>query len=184
MNTLKSGYRIFCSRWWKHWFSPSTYFYWLKYKVQRAQRGWADCDTWSLDCYLSEWLPNALRHLKKHKHGTPCSMYNEGELETVQPDGCQWAGEEADERASRKWDIIMDKMIAGFEAKNRVDDGLYEKELGPYPSEPDVLIKINEPWSKEKEERFNKSEELRKRDEDTFKEGAALFIEYFHNLWD
>ena len=184
MNTLSSGYRFGCRRWWQHWLNPKTYYYWLKYKIQRAQRGWADCDTWSLDNYLSKWLPGALRHLKKHKHGTPCSMYAEHELETVQPDGFQWAGEEADKRASEKWDAIMDKMIEGFEAYNRVQDGLYEAELGPYPIDPDFLENLNKPMSLEQRKRFDMSRELEKRDMALFQQGSALFIEHFGSLWD
>src|ERR1700677_2441392 len=124
MNNLSSGYRVFTSYWWKYWLSPSSYYYWAKYKIQRAQRGWADCDTWSLDDYLGQWLPHALRHLKKYKQGIPCSMFEEGELE---------AGKEADEKASKKWDDTLNKMIGGFEALNRINNGLYEEELGPYP---------------------------------------------------
>lgn len=184
ITTLGSGYRVGCSYWWKYWLSPRSYYNCVKWNIQRASRGWADCDTWSLDSYLSEWLPDALRHLKKHKHGTPCSMYEPGELNTVQPDGCTWAGEAGDERASKKWDAAMDKMIEGFEALNRANDGLYEKELGPYPLEPDWIENMNKPWSKEKEERFRRSQELEKADMAKFKEGVALFVEHFQSLWD
>lgn len=183
MNTLSSGYRPFIWPWFRHYLSPSTYYYWLKYKIQRAQRGWADCDTWRLDNYLSSWLPDALRYLKEHKRGTPCSVYTEEELMTTQPDGLMWPGKEADARASNKWNAILDKMIAGFDAYKRMQNGLYEEELGPYPIDPDFFKNINNP-SEEKKERFRKSQALQERDLKIFQEGAALFIEYFGNLWD
>src|ERR1700677_1618409 len=120
MNSLSSGYRTFTSYWWKYWLSPSSYYYWVKYKIQRANRGWADCDVWSLDYYLSQWLPDALKLLRNTKHGTPLSMFEPGECETIQPDGTQWAGAEAEARAEAKWQVTLTKMIEGFEALNRM----------------------------------------------------------------
>ena len=161
MNSLSSGYRLFCKPWWRYWFSPSSYYYWVKYKTQRANRGWADCDTWSLDYYLSQWLPDALTHLKKHTHGHHCDLTEES------------------------WSSILDEMIRGFRAKNRIDDVLYEDELGPYPisSSEDFLKDINNP-SKELTERYEKSRELEKRDQAVFDRGMKLFAEHFQSLWD
>jgi hypothetical protein len=186
MNTLGSGYKMFCSRWWKHWLSPQTYYYWLKYKIQRAQRGWADCDTWSLDNYLAEWLPAALRHLKEHQHGFPASMFDENDS-NEENNYC--ASEEAYDRATAKWDSILQTMIEGFEAFNRtdglfVDACLYEYELGPYPLDPDWPNNINKPRSEEQKLRYAHAQELEARDMQKFKDGMVLFTEYFQNLWD
>jgi len=183
MNNLSSGYRVFTSYWWKYWFSPSSYYYWAKYKIQRANRGWADCDVGSLDYYLSQWLPDALKLLRSTKHGTPFSMFEPGECETIQSDGTQWAGEEASARAEAKWQVTLTKMIEGFEALNRMDDGLYESELGPYPMSIHFLEDINNP-SEEREQRYKKSRGLEKRDEAIFQEGMKLFVEHFRDLWD
>ena len=38
---------------------------------QRANRGWADHDTWSFDWYLAGVMAGGLRHLAKHAHGYP-----------------------------------------------------------------------------------------------------------------
>lgn len=121
MNTLSSPYRPFCSYWWKYWFSPRSYYYYVKYKWQRAQRGWADCDVWSLDHYLAAWLPGALEHLKKTKHGIPCAMFRE-EDNGVLENGCWGPSEAATKRAEREWDAVLDKMIAGFKAYPQSDD--------------------------------------------------------------
>ena len=181
MNTLGSGYKMFCSRWWKHWLSPQTYYYWLKYKIQRAQRGWADCDTWSLDNYLAEWLPAALRHLKEHSHGFPAHMFEDGDS-TEENNYC--ASDDAYARAEEKWDSILQTMIDGFDAYNRAQDGLYEDELGPYPLDPDFLENLNKPLSAERQARFARVRELEARDMQKFKEGMALFVEHFQSLWD
>ena len=178
MHSLGSGYRFGCSYWWKHWLDPRTYYYYVKYKIQRANRGWANCDTWSLDNYLAEWLPDALRHLKKHKHGIPCGMFTDADHG---PDGN--ATDEGMINAEKRWDDVMDKMIDAFVAYNRMTDGLYEDELGPYPLREDFWENINNP-SEEERVRFNKSQELTKRDEKIFEEGAELFIRHFGSLWD
>lgn len=178
MHSINSGYRVGSSSWWKHWFSLRTYSNWVLFYYQRATRGWADCDTWSLDDYLNEWLPDALRHLKLHTHGFPTSMYTEEEAKIVQPDGTLWptslpAGEDADKRAADKWGYILTKIIVGFEANKRMMDGLYENELGPFPIFP-INIK----------ERLELEKPLIERDKRLFAEGMALFVQYYNNLWD
>jgi len=73
------------------------------------------------------------------------------------------------EAAEVRWNIILDKIIVGFEAHARADCGVYSEELGPYDGS---------------DERFAVSEVLRKRDEALFQEGAQLFVKYFGCLWD
>ena len=124
---------------------------------------------------------DALRHLKANQHGYPPDMYEPGE---ATEENNYWPGEEAEKRAIKKWEGIVDKMIMGFEAYNRMQQGLYEDELGPYPSlTGDFLDRLNNPTEEEKE-RFEKSRELEKRDQKIFQEGAELFIKHFQSLWD
>ena len=95
---FSSGYRPFTLYWFRHWLQPRTYwrpFLWL---YQRATRGWADCDTWSLDHYLDEVLAEAIEHLRKHNHGYPPEL------------------------TEQKWDTILAQMVEGFKANLRVDD--------------------------------------------------------------
>lgn len=157
MNTLSSGYKPFCQSWWNHWFSPKTYYRWLKYKIQRGNRGWADCDTWSLDDYLSEWLPDAITHLKKHTHGHP------------------------DQLTQEAWAEILDKIAEGFRGYRRASEGLYEEELGPFP-----LHELNDMYKPNFlcEQRINKTTEFEKRDMKLFDEGMTLFVKHFGDLWD
>ena len=182
MHSISSGYRIGSSYWWKHWFSLRTYTNWALFHYQRATRGWADCDTWSLDGYLNEWLPDALRHLKLHTNGFPASMYTEEEAKIVQPYGTLWAGEDADQRAADKWGYILTKIIVGFEANKRMMDGLYESELGPYP---DGALDFNDPVRDAIiKERFELEKPFIERDKQLFAEGMALFVQYYNSLWD
>jgi len=156
---------------------PSDLYYYTKHFVQRGSRGWADYDTWSLDWYLAGWLPAALRHLKEHKHGVPGTMFEDSELdENYSPT------KEGMAAGVARWDAVMDKVIAGFEAWTRQNEGMYEEELGPYPMRRAGLSK--EARKALLDERFRKVDELRKRDMRVFEEGMALFTKHFGSFWD
>lgn len=109
MCSFGSGYRPFCSYWWKHWFRLSTYTHPFVFAYQRTTRGWADCDTWSLDDHLSRVLVGALAHLKENTHGHPFPL------------------------TEQKWDQILDDMIAGFKEhrdhnyNNKFDEKVFNK---------------------------------------------------------
>jgi hypothetical protein len=160
--------------------APRDAYYSIKYFIQRGRRGWADCDTWSLDGYLNGWMPAALKHLKAAKHGIPCSMFDG--LPTKEGDPyCHT--DEAYKAAEARWDSIMDRMIGGFEASGRILDGLYEKELGEYPlGRPDGVSR--DAWEKAQGDRFKASRLLEERDGKLMEEGMALFIKHYHSLWD
>ena len=68
----------------------------IKDFIMRGMRGYADSDLWSLDSYLSSWLPAALKQLKEDKHGYP------GDL------------------TEKKWDKILDQMIEAFEIDYKI----------------------------------------------------------------
>ncbi len=82
----------------------------IKWFIQRGKRGWADSDAWSLNCYLSDWIPDALRCIKKHQGGCPSSLAN------IKSTDKQW------KKAQKKWDIILNQIIKGFEASKKQDD--------------------------------------------------------------
>jgi hypothetical protein len=192
MNSLSSGYRRFIWRWWKHYLSPRTYYYYFKYKIQRANRGWADCDIWSLDNYLAEWIPDALKRLKDVKHGIPMEVF------PTDPQYIDHTGNATDEAmkiASKTWDEILGKMIAGFEAYNRIQDTpqAYETEIGEFPDVPFTFESNGDGtsrWVKTPEEDdaldtwMAKERPLIERDQKIWEEGAGLFIKYFGSLWD
>ncbi len=70
----------------------------IKWFIQRGYRGYADCDVWSLDYYLSDWMPKALRYLEKNKRGHPIGM------------------------TMRGWQTRLRIMREGFEAAKALDD--------------------------------------------------------------
>ena len=73
----------------------------IKYFIQRGVRGFSDEDVWSLDSYLMEWLPKALRQLSKYHVGYPSDLTGE------------------------KWVMILHKMADGFEAESKNDNAYF-----------------------------------------------------------
>jgi len=152
--------------------TPRDWYRSVKWGIQRVRRGWSDRDTWSLDWYLSGWLPSALRHLKETKHGIPLSVFPSGPEYTKE---CGDPTDDAYKIAEARWDAIMDKIIAGFEASARIQDGLYEAELGEYP--------LQRP-KKVHEDRMLAVRKLEERDQKLFEDGMVLFTAHYFSLWD
>lgn len=48
----------------------------LKYRRQRIQRGFADCDTWNLDEYFIKLMADGLREYVKQTNGYPSQSFN------------------------------------------------------------------------------------------------------------
>jgi len=69
--------------------------------VQRGRRGYADCDVWNFDDYLSEVISSALRYLREIQQGYP---------------GIDGAATE------EEWDIVLGKIIRGFDAWTEMND--------------------------------------------------------------
>ena len=167
--------------WANHWLvNPRDVYREVKFAYQRLTRGWDDRAVWSIDWWLDRMMPDVLRKLKKDKHGTPMSMFPT-DAEYVRDDGNPT--EAAHDIAIRRWEETLDKMIAGFEAHRRMDEGLYEEELGEYPlRRPDGVSK--EDWKKVSDERYKASRLLEERDQKIFEEGMKLFVEHYGSLWD
>ena len=121
----------------------------IKWFFQRGRRGWADCDVWSTNDYLAKIIPSMLKQLKVTTHGYP----GYGKANT-----------------SEKWDKLLDSMIEGWEAANRVcNDEYYE--LTGFPekrSEGDVKV-----WQQSENS-----------DVKIFNERMKVFIKFFFHLWD
>jgi hypothetical protein len=78
------------------------------------------------------------------------------------------------DNAQKKQNEVLDKMIAAFEAWTRIGNLDYP-ELGPCPRgrKSDARKK----WCEQIREAKDKDEQI-------FKEGAALFVEHFGSLWE
>jgi hypothetical protein len=166
--------------WNNHWIcNPRDVYYKFVYAYQRVVRGWDDRAVWSIDWWLDDKMPDMLRQLKRDKHGIPGSMF-EG-LPTIPDEEWNYT-DEAYVIAEQRWDAIMDKMIAAFEASRRIQNHTYP-ELGDYPLyRPEGVSK--EDWKKAKDDHFAASKLLAERDQQIFDEGMALFVKHYWSLWD
>lgn len=132
----------------------------LKWKWQRMQRGWADCDTWSLDRYISDVLIGSLTHLKENNHSLPMSFCGEMKMRK----NGTWYHTVSDEDASKAWNACLQEMIDGFGSKDKEDD--LEN-----PDFSDPVAKAA--WYAEIERLQAKQTKA-----------LALFAEHFNDLWD
>ncbi len=133
--------------------------------IQRGRRGWADSDTWGFCDYLSNVILGGLKHLKKHKHGTPV---------TINPKTKEYDYDE------KRWDEIMNKMIYTFETSKKILDN--------YPKN-DWFYTPTKEWNKQKSLRDKFSDGklmyvMTKKECLKYEKGFKLFQEYFYSLWD
>lgn len=143
---------------------------WLNLKAawQRATRGWADRDVWSLDHYLLEILPEMVNSLRETTHGFPVNE----KFSTM---------EEWDEFL---WSEIVEPLRNARERQTiqiNEYDYIYENvnwdfENGPFFGVPKELV---QKWSKREQEIFSWREEQ-------LVKGFSSLIDknVYFNLWD
>src|ERR1035437_1028853 len=102
-----------------------------KHKKERAARGFSDYDWWGFDSYLTFVILGGLKKFRKDANGYP------GDL------------------TSEEWNDILDKMILGFETRQKMVNCKFGYEGERY--EAAVLIRD---------------------------EGTALFVKWYDQLWD
>jgi hypothetical protein len=123
----------------------------IKWAWQRVFRGWDDTVTWNIDMHLNEVLPQWLRVLRDEGTGFPVCMYDHADwlriVEGAKPEG-------STERASGRWRYILSRMIAGFEAGQKLDQWEWRDE--------------------------NERQQLQAQ----LDEALKLFAEYYQALWD
>lgn len=145
----------------------------IKWKFQRMNRGWAECDTWNLDSYLSKLIPEAITHLKNEAHGYPSSFAGESPEDHINDD---W------KPRVEKWNHILDEICDGFHAHTRIVDSDYQKEIGEFPLRTREMS--DEEFNKAVDKYFRARQKEIDKDQKIFKHGMKLFTIYFGNLWD
>lgn len=138
-----------------------------KYVKQRGKRGFADCDCWSTDFYLSQIIPQMIKKIKDNKQGLPCSLF---------PNALNIT-EKQEIIAQKKWDIILDNIIYTFiTAQDIIDSNLFYCPIKHY----------NNKKYKELRKRFSKLKHIRimsYQECKCYEKGWELFQEYFFSLW-
>ena len=159
---FSSPYRPFCSYWWQHWLHPGTYLYPILYAYQRVTRGWADCDTWSLDNHLCEVISDAVDHLAASKCGYP------GSLQVEDDEGAGPA----------KWNRILCEISAGFKAGPHVDD-MPQEFITELETSTGIMAQLG---MKDQKYDMVKICAYQAEQRDKFDHGMKLFHQYFFSL--
>lgn len=147
---------------------------WLNLKAawQRATRGWADRDTWNLDSYLLEILPEMIDYLRTHTHSYP----GYGEFDTPE-----------------KWDKFLKEEIViplqNAREEQTIQINEYEEELHSYPinfvkqEDGFTTLEFADPEELRKKwyEREKEISQWRKKE---LERGLAAMAKHFYNLWD
>lgn len=92
----------------------------VKWFIQRGTRGWADCDVWSIDWFLTDIIPEMIDQLKETTQGPPISCYNKNDFDDI---GNPIKG--SDKKAQKKWFKILDEISEGFRLTRKSQN--YEK---------------------------------------------------------
>ena len=121
----------------------------ISWAWQRVFKGFDERIIWSIDWYLAEKIPLWIKCLKETKRGAPFSMFTDEQLS--HPEGIS---DEATDVAHIKWDIVLDKIILGFESYIKLQD-VYDIHSDEY-------------------KQLDKNYEI----------GFDLFKEHFSDLWD
>ena len=141
----------------------------IKFYCQRAKRGFADEDLWSLDYFLAGVISKSIRELIKQKRGYPAEMTEE------------------------EYDGKLMKIVEGFEGYLKWEDnGLSILKFEGEPEDGsqnkfDDLIKDGALLIEKKEFTKESIEEYERVKEETFNklsESFRLLEELFPSLWD
>jgi hypothetical protein len=128
-----------------------------KWFIQRGKRGWADCDIWSFDGYLSEVIWKGLKKLQKIQHILPT-----------------WKPGIKEEDAKKEWDYILNEMIWAFQSWDLACNGHYEF----------WFAGRSQIYEKTMMEKYPDYHFMTEEEDKRMRNGMKLFIENFGSLWD
>ena len=138
------------------------YFYEIKYGWQRMMYGYCDMDSWDIDHWFLNTVPNMLQLLREKQWGHPANM------------------------TSEEWNKILDEMIfylreADEEQCSRQEpsfDWKSETERNAMTKDEEIQYNIlRSNW-------FEESNKIAKYRDEMKDKGLEMFKEYFWNLWD
>lgn len=136
---------------------PRNVFYEVKYGIQRAKNGFSIRDTYNIDCWFLNIMPNMLKKFNKINMGYPISMKED------------------------EWKAIIEDMIFHFTNANEdtcSEINEYEDEF--LNSKEDFSKLIDSELGAKYRDR---AIEIEKFQNEELKKGFELFTKYFKDLW-
>lgn len=165
----------------------------LRYRHQRAKRGYSNPDSWNIYSWFMEIMPRILADFKKNLHGCPAHFAKQED------------GTEDVEQGMKAWEAVIERMIFCFTEMNE-DTGSMKNEFAdeyhrqlhkpnegkpvkewfePDDEHPDYYRLIEGEVDPELKENFwNREKEISEYRDQMKDEGLELFKQYFWNLWD
>ena len=165
-----------CGTWYYTiWYNLKEIPRFIKFFFQRGARGWADCDTWSMDDSLAPVIGQMLRHLAKYTNGYPeCKEFPTFE----------------------SWTKYLNDLAQAFEDYSNIDQWIDEHREKCYNSEGKSLkkhyeetkhlsfsesFKVYPKLSSEASEKMYKEEDEHRKD--VINRMRKIF-DYYGALWD
>jgi len=121
---------------------------------QRANKGWANYDTWGLDTYLANVIADSVEHLRKNSHGYPTNL------------------------TKQKWDDILKRITWTFKMAQKVSN--HEVYLTKNRKQ---YLKLRT-MMRDNSDLYDNSIVFTHQESKKFYKGFDLFRKYFFNLWD
>jgi len=182
---LKETYdTLACYLWYRLDDYPNTIKRFFITKYQRAQRGWADQDAWSLDCYLAKIIKEGCVYLKKNKHGVPMSAFKKN----IKGDKTGNPTDGEFEEATKNWETILDTIIKTFETAEHIQNDYwhYQESANYDVKQANRFRRMNKKLLKKDPELWGKGtlHVMTKRECEEYEKGWNLLQKHFFGLDD
>jgi hypothetical protein len=132
----------------------------IKWFIQRGKRGYADCDVWAFDEYLSKIIINGVKDLKFQMHGVPADQF--------------FSSKDGNDINMGAWKLILDEIIWAFEVTQKIINAEWV-----YLNSKKRNKKSTSKFSKEFKYHIMTREECLR-----YRNGWRLFQKYYFKLWD
>ena len=130
----------------------------IKWFIQRGKRGYADCDIWDFDFYLSKIISKGIKDLKSQIYGVSNDF--------ISKDGKNIY--------LNKWKTVLDEIIWTFEASIKIIDAKWIY-LNSKERNKKTMVKFINQF---------KYHIMTKEECNRYRKGWNLFRKYYHNLWN
>lgn len=134
-----------------------------RHRTERAENNFSTRDIWNFFVANAQAQVTALAEMRDMAHGYPSEFVN-------------W-DDESDHSGFDKWINIINKMIDGWQSILDED----ELTIRPYDESKSFLENVNTPVMDEQYENYRLAvADCQRR----FREGMALYVNYYRSLWD
>ncbi|MHA2013320.1 MAG: hypothetical protein ACTSWG_13200 [Candidatus Helarchaeota archaeon] len=154
---------------------PQDFYLESKWFIQRGKRGWSDKDSWSIDWWLVQILPEILIRLKKRKYGIPTKCFSSAQSQIKK--GGDYTKQE-EQRAKNKWNKILNSIINTFITAGHICNNHWI-----YCPTKDYYKKENKELRKT-QGKLDFIYIMSYKECKQYEEGWKNFQDYFFDLWD